>query len=82
MQVRAVESPVTFQHAEVHGVIGSLWHTEHHLQAIFNLPLPFLAAREQLLQKTNIVSEEGPQNVLPTIRIYENSWSSRQKQTG
>lgn len=39
----------TFQHAEVHGVVGSLGHAEHHLQAIFNLPLSFLTAREELL---------------------------------
>lgn len=48
--------PVTFQHAEVHGVVGSLGHAEHHLQAVFNLPLPLLAAREQLLQGTETVN--------------------------
>lgn len=43
----------TFQHAEVHGIIGSLWHTKHHLQAILNLTFTFFTAREQLLQKTS-----------------------------
>lgn len=46
-------APVTFQHAQVHGIVGSLWNTEHHLEAIFNLPLSFLTAREQLLGKSN-----------------------------
>lgn len=43
----------TFQHAEVHGIIGSLWHTKHHLQAILNLTFTFFTAREQLLKKTS-----------------------------
>lgn len=47
-----IPGPVTFQHAEVHGVVGSLGHAEHHLQAVFNLPFPFLTAREQLLRRT------------------------------
>lgn len=47
---------VTFQHAEVHGVVRSLRHAEHHLQAVFNLPLPLLTAREQLLQKTETMN--------------------------
>lgn len=47
----------TFQHAQVHGVVGPFWHTEHHLQAVLNLPLPLLAAREQLLWETDTVNE-------------------------
>jgi hypothetical protein len=50
--------PVTFQHAEVHGIIGSLGHAEHHLQAIFDLPLSFLTACEQLLEKINTVNSQ------------------------
>jgi len=41
---------LTFQHGEVHGVIGSLGDAEHHLQAVLDLPLAFLTARQQLLQ--------------------------------
>lgn len=46
----------TFQHAEVHGVIGPLGHAEHHLQPVLDLPFPLLAAREQLLWETKTVS--------------------------
>lgn len=46
----------TFQHAEVHGIVGPLGHTEHYLQAIFNLPFAFLTAREELLWKTKTVN--------------------------
>lgn len=34
----------TFQHADMHGIIGFLWDTEHHLQAILELPLSFFTA--------------------------------------
>lgn len=68
--------PVTFQHAEVHGVVGSLGHAEHHLQAVFNLPLPLLAAREQLLQGTETVNWQRLRNTLSARslqkRVYEN----------
>lgn len=56
LYIKDLAHPVTFQHAEVHGIIGSLWHTEHHLQAIFYLPLSFLTACEQLLRKINTIN--------------------------
>lgn len=34
----------TFQHADMHGIIGFLGDTEHHLQAILELPFPFFTA--------------------------------------
>ena len=40
---------LTFQHGEVHGVVGPLGDTEHHLQAVLDLTLPFLTASQQLL---------------------------------
>lgn len=55
-EVRGSVEPGTFQHAEVHGVVGSLGHAEHHLQAVFDLPFAFLAAREELLQKTKTMN--------------------------
>lgn len=44
--------PLTFQHAEVHGVIGSLGDTEHDLQAIFDLSFALLTATQQVLAQT------------------------------
>lgn len=40
----------TFQHADVHRVVGLLWDTEHHFQAIFELPFALLAAGQQFLR--------------------------------
>lgn len=37
---------VTLQHGEMHGIISPLGNTEHHLQAIFNLSLTLLTARQ------------------------------------
>lgn len=34
----------TLQHREVHGIVGSLGDTEHHFQAILDLPFSFLTA--------------------------------------
>ena len=41
---REAERPATFQHADVHGVVGSLWNTKHHLQAFLELPFSFFTA--------------------------------------
>ena len=59
----------TFQHAEVHGVVGPLGHAEHHLQPVLDLPFPFLAAREQLLWETNTVRCSA-QEVFTEIREF------------
>lgn len=40
---------LTFQHAEVHGIVGFLGHAEHDLQTIFNLSFTLLTTRQQLL---------------------------------
>ncbi len=40
---------LTLQHADVHGVISTFRHTEHHLQTILYFSFPFLTARQQLL---------------------------------
>lgn len=42
---------ITFQHRKVHGIIGFLGNTEHHLQAVLDLPFTFFAARQQLLKR-------------------------------
>lgn len=34
----------TFQHADMHGIVGFLGDTEHHLQAILQLSFPFFTA--------------------------------------
>lgn len=39
----------TFQHANMHGIVGSLRDAQHHIQAFFYLSFPFLTARQQLL---------------------------------
>lgn len=44
---------VTFQHGEVHCIIGFLGNAEHHLQAVLDFPLSFFAAGQQLLKQTN-----------------------------
>lgn len=41
---------VTFQHADVHRIVGLLWDTEHHFQAIFEFPFALLAAGQQFLR--------------------------------
>lgn len=41
---------LTLQHTEVHGIIGSLRHTEHNLQTVFYLSFTFLTTRQQFLQ--------------------------------
>lgn len=41
---REAERTATFQHADVHGVVGSLWDTKHHLQAFLELPFSFFTA--------------------------------------
>lgn len=41
----------TFQHGQVHGIVGFLRDTEHHLQAVFDLPFTFFAASQQLLNR-------------------------------
>lgn len=41
---------VTFQHADVHGVVGPLGDAQHHVQTFFDLSFPLLAARQQLLR--------------------------------
>lgn len=33
----------------MHGVVGFLGNTEHHFQAVLDLPFTFLTARQQLL---------------------------------
>lgn len=43
---------ITFQHGEMHGIIGFLGNTEHHLQTVLDLPFAFLAAGQQLLDGT------------------------------
>lgn len=40
---------VTLQHANVHSIVSSLGHAEHHVQTFFDFALPLLTAREQLL---------------------------------
>lgn len=40
---------ITFQHREVHGIIGFLRNTEHHLQAVLDFSFTFFAASQQLL---------------------------------
>lgn len=62
----------TFQHAEVHGVVGPLGHTEHHLQPILDLPLPLLAAREQLLWETKTTRCSAKKVFREITRVYEN----------
>lgn len=39
----------TFQHREVHGIVGFLRNTEHHLQAVFDLSFSFFTTSQQLL---------------------------------
>lgn len=51
------EQTVTFEHADVHSIISSLGHTQHHIQTFFDFALPFLAARQQLLPR-----KSTPQN--------------------
>ena len=46
---RLVSRPPTFQHGDVHGIVGPLGDAQHHLQPILDLPLPFLTAGQQLL---------------------------------
>lgn len=41
---REAKRTATFQHADMHGIIGFLWDTEHHLQAILELPFSFFTA--------------------------------------
>lgn len=36
---------VTFQHANVHSIVCSLWDAQHHVQAFFYFTFPLLAAR-------------------------------------
>lgn len=42
---------ITFQHGEVHGIVGFLRNTEHHLQAVLDLSFTFFAASQQLLNR-------------------------------
>lgn len=48
----------TFQHADMHGVIGSLWHTQHDLQPIFNFTFALFTAGQQLLQSNALYCTE------------------------
>lgn len=59
---------LTFQHGEVHGVVGSLGNTQHHLQAVFDLAFTFLAASEQLL---------GRRSQAHTVRLEDGQTDGR-----
>lgn len=73
-----VAHPVTFQHAQVHGIIGSLGHTEHHLEAVLYLPFSFLTACEQLLEKINTMTAQcSASNILADIQESMKTHSAR-----
>lgn len=42
---------ITFQHGEVHCIVGFLRNTEHHLQAVLDLSFTFFTASQQLLNR-------------------------------
>lgn len=75
----------TFQHAEVHGVVGPLGHTEHHLQPVLDLPFPFLAAREQLLWETKTArcsTKEVFTEITEFVKIHDVRGKNRCGQLG
>lgn len=41
---------LTFQHAKMHGIIGSLRYTKHNFQAIFNFSFAFLTTCQKFLK--------------------------------
>lgn len=57
----------TFQHAKVHGIIGSLWHAEHDLQAIFDFSFALLATCQKFL---HIQHNDTLENAEVLVNLY------------